>query len=320
MSDFKLIDLKPERIENLCLWLKSQENIFSFSSDNDSSLLICYVLSKEIGGPNDDLARFIYDEDQKKKVNRKDLTSTIGIYANQLCVRIQCIGSKQLRVTIPDLCQVVTVEGDSIYIFPHHIARHIQRQGLTPVFVRDWVSHIAFSAFDPKTDPLLDQLGVLKNNDTFIYAKVVANRQVIFQGMHDIVGHITGIESAGFKFASEVAGNVFKKLHSYFGDRGRGNLPSHLTPFLIGLILDDLTQKPFYFSTSRAQAIQELLRALDYCGIGPKDLVMLKGFPKKLNDLLQMTRDETRFSVDAFKEEIQKLLHESRSLITEVAA
>jgi cytochrome c556 len=47
---------------------------------------------------------------------------------------------------------------------------------------------------------------------------------------------------------------------------------------------------------------------------------MLKGFPKKLNDLLQMTRDETRFSVDAFKEEIQKLLHESRSLITEVAA
>jgi hypothetical protein len=55
-------------------------------------------------------------------------------------------------------------------------------------------------------------------------------------------------------YAAEVATNIYRKLHSYFGDSGRGNLPSHLFPYLIGLLLDDLTQSPNYFSNKHTQS------------------------------------------------------------------
>src|SRR4051812_46478218 len=98
--------------------------------------------------------------------------------------------------------------------------------------------------------------------------------------MHDITAHVAGMSSSGFGYAREVAARVHRKLSHYFGPRGTGNLPSHLVPFLIGIILDGLTQSMIYGSEPRKIAIDELLASMDRLNIDPTAKLKLNGFPK----------------------------------------
>lgn len=317
MTQFKPIELKDANIHALNRWLDSQENVFPFSNNHNSSLLVCYILSQEIGGPNDDLPRFIYDVDQQQKIDRKNLNTQVGMFEDNTspCVRITCLGSSRLSITIPDLQKVVTCNDHELIISPSAIAAYVRLQGLEPVFVKAWVQQTAFSTFNLKTDRLNGQLWVLRNNDSFLYSQLVSKRQVVFQSMHDIVGHIAGIKNDGFVFASEVASLIFNKLKIYFEKKDRGNLPSHLIPFLIGLLLDELTQKPFYFSTTRTLAIKELLNSFDEYYINPQEHLILKGFPKQITEILEMVRDQARFSVELLRISIKNLFQEYRDLI-----
>ena len=150
----------------------------------------------------------------------------------------------------------------------------------------------------------------------YLYSKLVSEKKIVFQSSHDIVGHIAGSKSDGISYAASIAENIHAKLHSHFGDAGRGNLPSHLFPFLIGLLLDDLTQPPNYYSDKHTQAINAFLIAIDELDIHPHDPLVLNGFPERINTILQIIREKSDFSPTFLKSEIKKLSLECKELTT----
>lgn len=308
----------PLKMENplfvLKEWLNIQKNVFEFSANDYSSLLVCQILVKEMGGPNDSLSRYIYDVEKKQKIDRSEIVANVGTLDFDTVIQIELPKAKHLDVTLSYLREIISCEGNKIIISPSQIVDYLHSHGLTPVFVVPWIQQILFSQFDIRSESAGEQLWVLRNNDIYLYSKLVAERKIIFQSTHDLVGHIAGTKTEGVSYAAEIAAMIHIKLQHYFGADGRGNLPSHLLPFLIGIFLDDLTQPPNYFSARHTQAIHVLLSAMDDLAIDPNAALVLNSFPTRVNAILQMVRGKSDFSLTAFKHEVKKLVIECKEL------
>jgi len=298
-------------------WLSRQPEVLSFSGTGEASLLVCEILKAEIGGPNDDLARFIYDENNAGKISRENLRAEIGQHLGKPCVHIRSSQGHRLRLTIPHLNEVVLSQEDGrgFLLSPLFIAEYLKSRGLTPVLMRPWIEQVIFSSFDTRSERYQDQLWVLRNNDVKRFASLVADGKVVLQGMHDIVAHIAGARQEGMAYAASVAKLIDRTLTDYFGASGKGNLPSHLVPFLIGLILDDLTQMPFYESETRAAAVRFLLETMPDLVSDPQAPLLLRGFPQKMIGVLEVIRDEVGFSRSALGRAVSELFDECRALI-----
>lgn len=295
-------------------WLQDRPDVFEFDEDNYSSLLLAYILLREIGSPNDSLSTYIYIRDSKQKIDKRDLTVSIDDTDTQN-VTLTLMHSQSIGLLLSYLNEVMTCCDNKIYIQPQQIAKYLRAKKLIPVLVKPWIIQSIFSEFDVRTMAVNDQLWILRNNDIYLYSKMVANHQVIVQSTHDIVGHIAGIDKAGADYAAEIASDIHQKLHAYFGVRGRGNFPSHLLPFMIGLLLDDLTQPPNFHSEKHVQSIRAFLSAMDELDIDPQSPLVLMGFPARINLILQAIRERKSFSLSFIRGEIKKLLLECRELI-----
>ena len=314
MSIFKEVEITQDLVDGLKQRLQGQEKIIPFGTDRNFSLLVCYILWREIGGPNDQLARFVRTDQGGKVAHPAELRAQVGVLEGQDCVRIASKNDSALSLSLPHLGELISSRDGSLLIFPSHIAEGIRLQGLTPVFVKEWIERVLFSQFAPHAESYRDQLWVLRNNEAMLYAQIVADGQVIFQEMHDLVAHIAGIQATGYGFASRAANRINQKLRAYFGPTGRGNLPSHLLPYLMGLVLDALTQMPFYQSEVRAFVIDELILAMDQLGIDPRSSLVLTRFPKGIDAVIEVMRDTHGYSVERLRVEIHRLVEECRKL------
>jgi hypothetical protein len=309
MSEIQIVEVNDRLVEGLKSWLERQDSVFTVG-DSESSLVICYSLFRELGGVNDELSRFITTDKNPKPTS---LSGEIIELNGNFCFRI--VGDHtSLAINEPTLNDLVFKLGDDLVISPSEIATLICKRGLEPVAVRDWLLRSTFSDFDPKKSSYRDELWVLRNNEVLQYAELVAQHKVIFQDMHDLTAHIAGLEKEGYGFAANMADKVLKKLRSYFGQRGRGNMPSHLIPFLMGIILDGLTQSMIYGSEPRRMAIEELLLAVDRVEFKPQEKLQLLGFPKGIDRINGLLQSRTRFSESILKSEIDLLVAECKSL------
>src|SRR3990167_2336449 len=170
----------PFKIQNHTLllqqWLKQQKNVFEFSDDDYSSLLICQILIGEIGGPNDSLSRYIYDVEKKQKIDKRILIANMGTVEFDIspCVQIILPQSKQVGVTLSYLREMITCYDNKIIISPSRIAAYLRSHNLTPIIVVPWIQQTLFSAFDMRSESVSDQLWVLRNNDIYLYSKLVS--------------------------------------------------------------------------------------------------------------------------------------------------
>jgi hypothetical protein len=313
MSHFSPIEMTSSKVLDLRDWLLSQQGFFPVDSE-DAFLLISYCLSKELGGVNDQLAKFILDEENETSIEIAKLRAEIGIFEGHHCIRIFSKSFERLTIKIPQLKEILICRGDDLIISPADISEKIRAQGLMPVVVRDWLRRAIFSEFDPQKMSYRDQLWVLRNNEVMQYAYLVASKKIIFQDMHDITAHVAGLRSSGYEFASGIAGRVYQELKLYFGPAGRGNLPSHLLPFLMGIILDGLTQSMIYGSEPRRTTIDVLLNSMKKLEIDPQAKLKLKGFPKGIDIINGFFQNNAAFSIDRLKVEIELLLEECHRL------
>lgn len=318
MSAFHGIDLSFDVRSRLRSWLEGRGEIIPVRADDLSSLLICYSLFCELGGPNDELTRFVYDVKSGDPVAKPDLVGEVGTINGRYCFRIASRAGSKISIANPLLKEITAGHGNALIAFPLEIAGRIAAQGLEPVIVRDWIRRALFSDFAPERMSYRDQLWVLRYNEVLLYSRLVAGGQVIFQDMHDLTAHIAGIGADGYRYASAVAARVHEKLSGYFGPAGRGNLTSHLLPFLIGIIMDGLTQSLIYHSEPRRIAIEELLAALDELNIDPQSRLKLNGFPKGIDIINGLLQNNPGFSVPVLRGEIRALLRECHSLSSRV--
>jgi hypothetical protein len=287
----KAIEVDQKMVSEAKQWILSESATIPFFSDFlKSTLIMSHALNLEIGGLNDNLARHFIFTETAEKIGTLDLSSELMFDGNQFAVKFRHRSNLLISLKAEGLKKFCRPFEDGFLIPPGAIAKAISEQGVEPVFVKDWLVNSIFSDFDPRVSDYREKMWELVNNDSLTYAKLVAKKQMVFQSLHDIVEHSIGISSAGWSSASIIAKKIETELDQYFHGKGKGSISSHIVPFVIGVLLDDLTQSPSYACADRTLVIEELLRSLKTMGLSPFEPKILKKFPPAIELVLKTAR------------------------------
>ncbi|OQW54667.1 MAG: hypothetical protein A4S09_05785 [Proteobacteria bacterium SG_bin7] len=279
-----------EALDDLRGWVETKNNVFSYFEDSRrASLLVSYLIYLELQGPNNNLLRHFYDESAGGPVDQSKTKTALIELQGLIGVRFSP-PEHSIVITYPDLVDICSWDGRAFSIFPSKIAHFLRENGVEPVFVKQWIKETLFGSFDPATMKYRDQMWELENNDVLLYAELVGKKQMVFQGIHDVVEHAPGTRVDGWDFASNLANKMCAKLRAYFNEENTGNIPSQLPPYLAGIILDDLTQSGSYRSIGRARVIHELLDQLAQSEIRPYEPLILSDLPSCLDDVMDLAR------------------------------
>lgn len=314
----KSIELTNEDVHDLKAWLCQQEDIISFFQHlQKSALIVSYTIQQEIGGINDNLSPHLYEADTEKKIERKDLHSGLCEYDGMIGVKVTNKNFAEMRITLPGFNKFTRFIPGGFVILPALAADYLLHEKIEPVLVKRWLMQTTFSAFNPKTEFYQDQMWVIMENHALVYSRLVANSQILLQGIHDLADHAADARISGWKKAVPVAAEMHYQLNKYFHPHQQGNIPSHLISYAAGAILDELVQASFYGSIGRMASIQALLAKLNKVEINPHAVLALKDFPVSFDDVIAVAtkvKNEEDFpiiheAVDRYYEDILKLTY-----------
>lgn len=318
MEIVKEINLDLKEIENLRSWVQSLDDVTPFQKESrKSALVVCYSMIREIGGVNDNLALHIYDSSTGIKIARSSLRGVLVELDGAIGMSVTSSDAERIETRIPGFKKFILATKNGFILFPGFAANHLTKENIEPVLVKKWLLKTTFAATDPKTDFYKDDMWEIIENDAYIYASIVAKRQMVLQGLHDLVDHASSAKSEGWVCASEIAAEMHQKFSDYFQRRPQGNIPSHLIPFAAGVILDELTQMPHYQSKGRIFAIRLLLAKLNTLNIDPFALLKLSDFPISIDNVTSAARtykgsqdfEQIRISVDKYADDVSKLTY-----------
>ncbi|MBC7458506.1 MAG: hypothetical protein H7235_09520 [Bdellovibrionaceae bacterium] len=318
MKNFNSLSYTSEDIENLKTWVTSGSGVIPFFNDaKHASFVVSYAMSLEIGGPNDNLAAHLFETDTGQKIKKTNLLSEIVEKDGFAGIRITTKDNSKISIRHDGLVKLGLVDEISISFFPEQIAELLRVQQIEPVFVRDWLLTCTFSDFNPTTTDYRVQMSELINNDAFLFAELVSNKQMVFQSLHDVIQHATNASAEGWIFAQNVAKKVKTIFSNYFGNEKKGNLPSHILPFVTGVLLDDLTQSSFYCSKEREFVIDSLLTQISKFYIRPQKPHILKKIPLAIEAVLRTARAfDIGTNENIINQEVSLLVEEVYSVTT----
>lgn len=272
-------------------WADSLEAVTPFLRDpHEASFVMSSTIALEIGGPNDNLARHTVSGSTGAKLKRGDLQAEVIERDDAFGVRIWSPSHSSIELRHRGLSKLCEISSSEIRLFPVPIAKKLEQAGIEPVLVKDWLFGTPLSDFNPHVSDYRSQMAELLNNDAFVYSTLILQKRMVFQTLHDVIEHATEASGAGWEKARKTASEVQSIFSEYFGVRGRGNIPSHILPFVIGVLVDDLVQSPFYGCPGRTAVIGELLGCLKRLEIDPQSPRVLKEFPSSIEMVLMMAR------------------------------
>lgn len=277
----------------------------------ESSFAMSHTIALEVGGPNDNLAKHIFDSTTGKTLARDSLRVELIESEKVFGVRIFSTSSSLIEIRHRGLMRLCKVSPSDIIIFPTEIATNLSAEGIEPVLIKEWLIGAIFADFNPHVSDYRSQMSELKNNDAFLYSKLVSEKKMVFQSLHDVIEHATGASGTGWNQAQITAKKVYFSLVQYFGSQGRGSIPSHILPFVIGVLVDDLTQSPFYGAAGRVAVIEELLEQLQRLRIKAHSPHILTEFPTSIESVLIMARKpKIEMEKDLISKTVSKLVED----------
>ncbi|MGZ3771137.1 MAG: hypothetical protein ACXVCP_02210 [Bdellovibrio sp.] len=289
-NDYPYLPTK-EKIEQMKQWAFSLEEVTPFLQfPHESSFIMSYTLALEVGGPNDNLSKHIIDSSTGICIGREHLNAEMIERDGVFGVRFFSPSNSSIKIGHSGLSKLLSAGSSDFTLFPVCIAKKLEATGIEPVLIKDWLISAIFSEFNPHLSDYRSQMSELLNNDAFLYAKLVSQKKMVFQSLHDIIEHSTNATGSGWDQAQTTARVVYTVFSKYFGTQCRGNIPSHVLPFVIGVLLDDLTQSPFYGAAGRVAVINELLTQLKKLEIEPQSPLILKEFPSSIETVLIIAR------------------------------
>ncbi|MEI8027998.1 MAG: hypothetical protein WCI18_16730 [Pseudomonadota bacterium] len=318
MEFLKEVNLDRAEINNLKNWVQSLDDVTPFQKEpRKSALVVSYSMVCEIGGLNDNLALHINDSATGKKIVRSSLRGVLVDFDGAVGMSVTSADTEKIETRIPGFNKFIYETKNGFILFPQFAASHLIEESIEPVLVKKWLLNTTFAPSDPKTHFYKDDMWEIIENDAYIYASIVSKKQMVLQGLHDLVDHAASAKSEGWVCASEIATEMHQKFSEYFQRRPQGNIPSHLIPFATGVLLDELTQMPHYQSKGRIAAIRLLLKKMDSLKIDPFASLKISDFPTSIDNVTNAARvyndaqdlDLIRFSIDQYADDVSKLTY-----------
>ena len=279
----------PAELEALRGWFHSLEEITPFSADpKRAARVAAYGISREIGGPNDEIARFLFDRKTGSPIDRARVRAELVDWKGYSGVRL--IDSAGWDVRVRGFADFRHPKMKDIVIFPELVARVLEKRGIEPVLVRRWGLNSIFGGFDPSKNYYQANMWELAQNDGLLYAKIVARGGLALLGTHDLVGHVAGSTREAWSELTVLAGRVHDDLSEMFDGGETGNVPTLLLSYMIGTIFDDLAQPANHASPAHLTALAIFLKATrEYRGHS-HEASSLNVFPRSFDDVIQAAR------------------------------
>lgn len=268
MNPLEVQNFTTKTIERLRREFQKLPDVIEFAKiPKLASQITSLGISKEVGGPNDELARFIFDVASGKLIERASLKSEILEWKGLTGVRIWSQQSTRLEIRTPgfkDLLHPSFSFNDDgtikqLVLFPELISKIAKTQGIETVIVKRWAGNTIFGGFDSTKGFYQTNFWELENNDSLLFADLTRNGQVAFLGTHDLIAHICGIKRESWTLLKKQAQLVYTEIKSYFEGAEKPSVASMILPYTIGVVLDDLAQPPTYGSKSHAAFLEVLL-------------------------------------------------------------
>lgn len=291
--------LSITEIENLRIKFNTFSEVYSFSSDiKFASEIACYGMYREIGTVNDELARFIFNENSGKPVRLTSLKAELVVWDNLFGIRIWSTDTQNLELRTPGFYDVVHPqlsrneknELHSLYIFPEIINKIANASGVELVLVKSWGLNSIFGGFDPSKEYYQTNFWELENNDVLQFSELIRNSQIAFMGTHDLIAHIAGIDGSHWSLLKNKADETFITISKYFNSVKKPSIAALILPYTIGVVLDDLAQPPSYSSKSHIAMLDKLLDCLKLNRFPAGISNFLTEFPENFQEIINLSR------------------------------
>lgn len=321
LSTFEMTDaIKNELYKKV----QSLPQITSLSDDfSFSSLLTSYGILREVGSPNDEIARFLFDSKTNQVVPRESLQARLIKLGNAYGVEIESTASDSLEIKAYGVRELLHPEYSfnadgttrSLVIFPEAAFKIAKLQEIDLVIVKRWALNTIFGGFDPQKEYYQTNFWELENNDTLLFAKLIKNRQLAFLGTHDFIAHVANSKSEYWENLSSLAARVEKLIEKLVSTTKEPTMASLILPYTAGVILDDLAQPPSYASHAHLIVLEEVLINIENQSIPGHLPCTLSKFPKAFERVISLSR--ATLINDAFKKEAKNVVVE---MIEEIKA
>lgn len=316
----KIVHLSKEELSLLQRQFESLPEVTSFRSRPEFSAKIAsYGIFREVGTPNDELARFIFDAKSQQPIRRESLKAELVEWNNLFGVHIFSTDSQHLELRIKGFYDVVhpklsrNEDGTfhSLFVFPEIINEIALTEGVELVLVKSWGMNSLFGGFDPSKGYYQTNLWEIENNDVLKFSDLTRKGQIAFLGTHDLIAHIGGVDRAHWDLLRKIANEVFESLHAYFSLTPNPSVSSLILPYTIGVVLDDLAQPPSYSSAGHLAVLKELLSQVDKRAIPPDLKTMLIQFPSSFQKIIELSRTSgIDLEPGKIKIAVQSMIHE----------
>lgn len=275
---------------------------------------------REAGTINDELARFLYDCGTGDVIPRESIRAELVEMSGLTGVRIWSEVSARLEVRARGMRDLLfpahsfNADGtiEQLLIFPELVARILESQGVQAVVVRSWAMNSIFGGFDPSKEYYQTNFWEIENNDTLLFAKLVAEGKLALLGTHDLIAHAAGVRADAWLGLKQSAARVRLTIETYFASVRQPSIASLILPYTIGVILDDLAQPPTYDSPAHLAMLDALLEELDRRTI-PADLpTYIREFPGAFQGVIELSR------TPGIEREPERIRKETRGLADEI--
>lgn len=295
----KVVHLSTEEIHLLRRQLESLSEVSLFRSHPELSVRVAsYGVFREVGTLNDELARFIFDNESQQPIRRDSLRAELIEWNGLFGVRIFSTDSRRLELRTKGFYDVVhpglSVNRDgtlqSLCIFPEIIANIAAAEGIELTMVKSWGMNSIFGGFDPSKGYYQTNFWEIENNDVLKFADLTRRGQIAFMGTHDLIAHIAGVDRTHWSLLKQNAQIVFETLQRYFEHTLKPSISSLILPYTIGVVLDDLAQPPSYSSPGHIAVLNELLEQINRRAIPPELKTVLTRFPPGFQRIIELSR------------------------------
>ncbi|MCB9091197.1 MAG: hypothetical protein H6621_10845 [Halobacteriovoraceae bacterium] len=304
--------------------VKSLSQVTPLSYDfSFSSLLSSYGILREVGSPNDETARFLFDSTTGKVVPRSSLVGRLVKMKNSYGVEIESTFSKSLEIKAygvrellhPDYSFNPDGTVKSLVIFPEAVFKIAALKGIELTIVRDWAINSIFGGFDPQKEYYQTNFWELENNDTILFARLIKNKQLAFLGTHDFIAHVANIRSEPWEKLSQTAQSVEMKIKKIIAEVEVPTIASLILPYTAGVILDDLAQPPSYDSKNHNLVLDTVLESIDRNDVPANYPCTLSKFPKTFEQIILLSRSKMKQDkvIEKAKELVETMVREIKS-------
>jgi len=307
----KIFNLNQKMKLKLRKKLQEEPSEFNFQkAPQMASLVTCLGINQEIGSKSDELHKHIFDKKTGKNPERSSMCSEIVTWKGLFGIRIFSTKCKYLKINHPQIKHLIhpefsrDINGNLIQlvIFPQIVAKILSLQNIELVIVKQWALNTVFGGFDSEKNFYVTNEWEIRQNDSLRMAHLISKRQLAFIGTHDFVAHISGADSDVWNKLQLLAAKLIPVLSS-----GNQMAITHLlVPYIIGVLLDDLSQPAHYESSQRLVTIDYLSKLQHWIVDKTKAQKNFHRFPSSFSSIIEESRAEG-YTLRRIKELIKKM-------------